>query len=37
MYIRHLVPGLSVSEQIFPNQLAELKDAGLAYCRSGMR
>lgn len=28
MDIRHLAPGLSVSEQIFPNQLAELKEAG---------
>lgn len=25
MYIRHLVQGLSVSEQIVPHQLAELK------------
>ena len=28
MDIRCLAPGLSVSEQIFPNQLSELKDAG---------
>ncbi|WP_210644445.1 MULTISPECIES: bifunctional protein tyrosine phosphatase family protein/NAD(P)/FAD-dependent oxidoreductase [unclassified Pseudomonas] len=28
MDIRHLAPGLSVSEQIFPNQLNELKNAG---------
>ncbi|CAI8930526.1 TIGR01244 family sulfur transferase [Pseudomonas serboccidentalis] len=28
MDIRPLAPGLSVSEQIFPNQLAELKEAG---------
>ena len=28
MDIRHLAPELSVSEQIFPNQLAELKEAG---------
>jgi sulfide:quinone oxidoreductase len=28
MDIRHLAPGLSISEQIFPNQLAELKEAG---------
>ena len=28
MDIRHLAPGLSVSEQIFPSQLAELKAAG---------